>query len=37
VESQPSAAAAPEVICPECHQTVRAGKFCSNCGTRLSG
>jgi DNA-directed RNA polymerase subunit RPC12/RpoP len=36
-ESQPSASAAPEVICPECRQTVRAGKFCSNCGTRLSG
>ena len=37
VESQPSASAVPEVVCPECRQTVRAGKFCSNCGTRLSG
>jgi hypothetical protein len=35
-EAQPSAAAASEVICPECHQTVRAGKFCSNCGARLA-
>lgn len=25
-----------QVVCPECHQTVSAGKFCSNCGTRLA-
>jgi DNA-directed RNA polymerase subunit RPC12/RpoP len=35
-EAQPPASAGPEVVCPECHQTVRAGKFCSNCGTRLA-
>jgi uncharacterized paraquat-inducible protein A len=34
---QPPAQAAPgQVVCPECHQTVSAGKFCSNCGARLS-
>lgn len=32
----PPASAANQVVCPECHQTVSAGKFCSNCGTRLA-
>jgi hypothetical protein len=34
---EPARAGQEWVVCPECHHTVAATKFCGNCGTRFGG